>query len=290
MKSALTTVLTLIFCISATYAQDDQYIVKLNGDTIRGKLQINPLRDNSTSMFFKHEDGTKENIRPIRVSYVFYDNETRFRSIPFYNQRLFMQIVKEDRNLSYYHYINKRDNSVSTNKILAKPNGDAIELSALSFKKNISEFLDDCPGVVAKIESRQYKYKDLDLILEEYNNCQVHTTVASSVNKNAPVETGDPAESVAATETAIGSGVSAKTSGSENVKLAQIDDFRKYVRELDDFEHSRDVLEWLTDVEYRVSQNREIPNYLWNSLSAMTAGNEELDNKASQLKTVLVGD
>ena len=156
MKFRFAIAIIFLFITTALHAQD-QYIVKLNGDTLRGKLLINPMRDNTRSMYFKHEDGTKENIRPIRASYVYYDKEYQFRSIPFNNQRLFMQIVREERNLSHYNYTHKRDNSMATTKVLAKPNGDALEISALSFRKQVANFLDDCPQVEAKIEAKQYK-------------------------------------------------------------------------------------------------------------------------------------
>ncbi len=277
----------ILFTTGFLYAQD-QYIVKLNGDTVRGKLQINPVRDNTRSMYFKHQDGSKENIRPIRASYVYYDEEYQFRSIPFNNQRVFMQVIKEDRNLSYYHYIHKRDNSIATTKILAKPNGESVELSALSFRKQVAKFLDDCPAVEIRVEDRKYKYKDLDQLLEDYNNCDIQVVVASMVennNRNSSATTVTPA--VAASGTAVVSEENVKALSAKQTKLSQIDEYRNYIRGLENFEHARDVLEWLTDVEFRVAQGREVPNYLWNSLNAMTSGNQELVAKSNQLKTAL---
>jgi hypothetical protein len=278
------TLAIVLYFTAATLNAQDQYIVKLNGDTIRGKLLINPMRDNTQSIYFRHPDGNKENLRPIRVTYVYYDEEYQFRSIPFYNQRLFMHVVKEDRNLSYYHYIHKRDNSIATTKVFAKPNGDALELSALSFKKQVSEFLDDCPQVNARIEAKEYKYKDIDQLFEDYNNCDIQTVSASSTQTNSP------ANSAVATMEA-GDHDNMENPGPATTKkqdkLAQIDAFRKYVRDLDDFQHARDVLEWLTDIEYRVSQDREIPNYLWNSLDAMTASNDTVQEQALELRKKL---
>jgi hypothetical protein len=292
MPHRLAIALVLTFCISSLMAQSDQYMVKLNGDTIRGKLQINPARDNSQSMYFKHEDGSKENIRPIRISYVYYSDQYQFRSVPFYNQRLFMQIVKEDRNLSNYNYIHKRDNSIATTKVVVKPGGEVLELSALTFRKQITEFLQDCPKVVAMLEAKQYKYKDQHQLFEDYNNCDTQAvTVDANTNADANTDqtvtsySSNPAQTTAAdVTTATGAGSVSVTPGSKENKLSKIDNFRKYVRGLDNFQHSRDVLEWLTDVEYRVSQGREIPNYLWSSLNAMTSENPDLQDKADLLQ------
>jgi len=281
--------LALILCCSVVHLDaQDQYIVKLNSDTLRGKLQINPLRDNSTTMFFRHEDGSKENIRPIRISYVYYDEETQFRSIPFFNQRIFMQIVKEDRNLSYYHYIHKRDNSIATSKVLAKPDGEVLELSALAFNKQVSDFLSDCPEVNARLEAREYKYKDLDNLIEDYNNCDIQVVSASSQNRNkSEANTIEDANAESAAVIAEKNQDSSQADSKKQQKLGQIDAFRKHLMGLDDFDHTRDVLEWLTDVEDRVRLDSEIPNYLWSSLAAMTTGNEPLQQQASELKKAL---
>lgn len=233
-------------------------------------------------MYFKHTDGTKENIRPIRISYVYYDEEYQFRSVPFYNQRLFMQILKEDKNVSYYNYIHKRDNSIATSKVVIKPNGESLELSALTFRKQITEFLEDCPSLVVKIESKEYRYRDYEQIFADYNDCSTQST---QVVSNSPPE-NDNSTSSAAVEASMAA-TTTTVVGATETRLSRIDEFRKYVRSLDNFNHSRDVLEWLTDVEYRVSQGKEIPNYLWSSLNAMTAENLELQNKANQLKKEL---
>lgn len=289
MLQQLVVAFVFTLCVNPLMAQSDQYIVKLNGDTLRGKLQINPTRDNSQSMYFKHEDGSKENIRPIRISYVYYDQQYQFRSVPFYNQRLFMQIVKEDRNLSNYNYIHKRDNAIATTRVVVKPGGEALELSALTFRKQITQFLQDCPKVVAKLEAKQYKYKDQEQLFEDYNNCDTQAITADVSTGQGTANSADdtaqlPAAEVTSTAVSASNPGSVSSNSITEDKLSKIDDFRKYVRSLDNFEHSRDVLEWLTDVEYRISQGRDVPNYLWSSLNAMTAENSELQDKANLLQ------
>jgi len=202
-------------------AQDNQYIVKFNGDTIRGKLQLNLSGDNSMTMLFKAEGGKKEQIRPIRVKYVHYDEEYQFRSVPFYNQRLFMQIIKEDRHISYYNYIHKRNNSMMATKVVLKPNGEAIELSGITFRKQVTEFLDDCPEIVARLEAKKYRYKDHKQLFADYNDCDQKLVISNSAPA-IPDEPGQPE------------------------KLAKIDEFSNYLSGLTDFENSKDVSEWLS--------------------------------------------
>ncbi len=259
-------------------AQDKQYIVKLNRDTIRGKLRINPVSDNSNHMFFKGDDGSKGDIRPLRVTYVYYDEEYQFRSVPFFeNQRHFMRIIKEEKNISYYNYIHKRDNSLLTTKVVVKPNGEFIEFSAMNFRKKVTEFLKDCPEIVARLEAKKYRYKEHEQLFADYNDCGQKLIVSNST----PAST--------ATNAALATTISTQTESvsiddSQQEKLSSVEEFRKYVTTLQDFEYSSDVLEWLSDIETRIRQNREIPNYLWSSLNEMSEEHTELQRKAEDLK------
>lgn len=260
-------------------AQDTQYIVKLNRDTIRGKLQINPIRDNSTSMFFKGEDGSKEYIRPLRVTFVYHSEDYQFRSVAFYNQRLFMQIIKEDEHISYYNYIHKRDNSIMTTKVVAKPNGETLELSGLTFRKQVTEFLEDCPEIIAKLEAKEYRYKEHEQLFADYNECLQQPSVKPVVQTTVTTEVAVIALNTSAAETPL-----VPIDDTIKEKLTRIGEFRKYVNGLQNFAYTNDILEWLSDVEQRISQNREIPNYLWSSLNAMTEEHSELQGKAMELK------
>ncbi len=260
-------------------AQDTQYFVKLNRDTIRGKLQINPNRDNSTSMFFKGEDGSKEYIRPLRVTFVYHSEDYQFRSVPFYNQRLFMQIIKEDEHISYYNYIHKRDNSIMTTKVVAKPNGETLELSGLTFRKQVTEFLEDCPEIIAKLEAKEYRYKDYEQLFADYNECLQQLSEKPFIPTTVRAKAAVIALNTSAAETIL-----VPIDDTIKEKLTRIDEFHKYVNGLQNFTYTNDVLEWLSDVEQRISQNREIPNYLWSSLKAMTEEHPELQKKAKELK------
>ena len=293
-------------------AQSDQYVVKFNGDTIYGKIQINPMRDNTRSMYFKNQDGTKENLRPVRISYVYFDEEYQFRSVPFYNQRLFMQILKEDDRISYYNHIHKRENSVATTKVALKPDGEALELSALTFRKQILNFLDDCPSIIAKIENKEYKYKDYERLFADYNDCDEQLVVVSKSEANnsqntSAVTSGNSANvtgAAASTAAVTGSsnlpapttqtvpstvaGSSSDTDDSKSIKLGKIDAFRGYVRSLTNYEHSRDMLEWLTEIEFRIIEDRDIPNFLWSSLEEMSEDHHDLAEKSKELKNDLI--
>ena len=287
------------FLWSSTQAQDKQYIVKFNGDTISGQVKISVMRDNSKKMLFKGDDGSRGDIYPLRVTYVYFDEKYQFRSVPYHNnQRLFMQILKEAENVNYYNYIHKSGNSVAVTKYATKPSGETVELSSLSFNKQMREFLADCPAIVDKLEKREdYRFKHYEKLFDDYDNCDRLVVQSQSMVKANDAEPTDvspaPAVEKPVGAAVVASGVAASeitntpSDQEKQKKLEKIDEFRKYLRGVNDFEHTKDVLEWLTDIEYRVSQNGEIPNYLWSSLDAMTSGSSKLQEKAKQLQSGL---
>ena len=53
--------------------------------------------------------------------------------------------------------------------MLEKANGKLFEPSWLSFKKDMTNYLSDCPSVAKKIEEKTYRSADIEQIVEEYN-------------------------------------------------------------------------------------------------------------------------
>lgn len=308
MARLLGILLLLICCWQTSKAQDRQYIVKINGDTIYGRLMINPIRDNSREMFFKSDDGTKERVRPLRTTYAYYNPKYQFRSVIFSNQRLFMQIVREDEKVSLYNYVHDRDNSLVNSRVAVKSNGEAIELSVLNFKNQIREFLDDCPELIAKLEAKQYKFKTHQAMFADYNQCDVlQYTTTSALQAQTQVQTQPsqpvtPSSTTPTSSTPPGTPVANEVSGSVAVpavattdtesgksdiqllRLRKLQEFKEYVVGLQNFQFSKDVLDLVVDLENRINQNSEIPAYLWTTLDAMVEDNEALKEQAQQLK------
>ncbi len=292
MRRFLVICMTICATVTGLYGQDQQYIVKLNGDTIYGKIMINPVRDNSKQIFFKRADGTKEQVRPLRCAYVYYNEKYQFRSVPLLNQKLFMQIVQEDSKVSLYNYVHKRDNSIVTSRIMVKPDNSVIELSILNYKNQMQQFMEDCPKVVAKLESREYKYKNHRELLDEYNSCepqtrQVTQAVVTTSPPAAPPQTTVQANSIpkdpSIKSAEMKSGVALR-SDIQLLRLKKIAAYKDYVNSLSNLEFRSDVLDLLVDLENRINLNSEIPGYLWNSLSAMVQDNPDLIAKTDQLR------
>ncbi len=310
---AVTTILFLSMAV--INGQEKQYVVKITGDTLYGKLMINPVRDNSTSIIFKGDDGSRDRLKPLRYTYIYYNPKYQFRSVPYRNQRLFMQIVWEKENISLYNYVHQRDNSVVTSRLAIKPDGKAVELSVLTFKAQMSEFLEDCPLVVAKIQDKVYRFKNHQEMFLEYDQCmsgtQPSATVASNQtpspsqstnnsqattpvtppNPTTPAPPANPVKQPQEQASNISQEVVAEATAVEKplteiqvLRLKKIHEFKSYVQELDEFSSRSELVELLFDVENRIRDQRGIPDYIWRSLESMVQSNPELSAKAQNLR------
>lgn len=275
--------------------QDKQYVVKMNGDTLYGKIMINPVRDNSRSMLFKGDDGIKKKIQALRYRFAYYSEKYQFRSVPYLKQRLFMIIVSEGPQASLYYYVHKRDNSTLTSRIVVNHKGEALELSVLNFKNQMREFMNDCPQVVARLDSREFRFKNYSKLVTAYNGCELNKTVVASDNPPTTVSSPKPTVSTTSSVTTATPAIAAvppepsistkpEKSDIQLLRLGKIEGFKNFVNSLSDFESKKDILEVVVDLENRINQNSEIPDYLWSSLSSMVKGHDALTEKVQQLR------
>ncbi len=59
--------------------------------------------------------------------------------------------------------------------ILQKDTAGLFKISWLSFKKDMIDYLSDCPELAKKVEGKTYRRNDMELIVNEYNReCTVH--------------------------------------------------------------------------------------------------------------------
>jgi hypothetical protein len=59
--------------------------------------------------------------------------------------------------------------------ILQKGEGQLKKVKSASFKRDISEYLSDCPMLVQKIENKEFKKDDIESVVRFYNaDCQEH--------------------------------------------------------------------------------------------------------------------
>lgn len=71
-----------------------------------------------------------------------------------------------------YHFTSNHGGAVYLDSyyILQNGNGVLVQPSTLSFKKEMTEYFSNCPKLVQKIESKDFRKKDLEEIVNYYNS------------------------------------------------------------------------------------------------------------------------
>jgi len=300
MKKYLTTILFTILATVACQAQ--QYFVKLNGDTVYGKANLNPILDNSRMIRFVTKDGEKMNLKPHLTKAVFYSDDYIYVPVIYQQQRLFM-ILMEGGSLSAYRYITKDGSSTQVSRVLSK-NGDAIEVNKFNFKNQMTDFLGDCPEVVEGIEEKKYRLRALTELVKAYNNCtSTENNLANNQHQappqapKTPEPSSDaskvvlqvPAEVVSTSDMASPSVSNGEVKNEPDLEAAanHIESFREHVASIEDLNSKTDILELIKDLENRWQQEGEIPDYLWGALESMTKSDASLTEKVAELKSSL---
>ncbi len=238
-------------CSIPLIAQKNQYFVKLNGDTIRGRLNITTQDDNSLKMRFRTEDREKLTIIPQLTQHVYHSDNIQYGSVPYRNRRLFMEIVHEG-SLSVYNYT-RFDTNVGrmvSSKILVRGT-NAIEIGRIGFRKSVSGFLEGCPKLQQQINSKEYRSSDLVAIAEAYENCVQEST------------------------------------GPQLEASTKLNDFQGEIKNTNGLQGKKEILEILKDMQRRVALNEEIPDYLWKALLGSLGHAPELKSKAEKIQKEL---
>lgn len=109
------------------------------------------------------------------------------------NNRIFLNLIKDGRlKLFEYYYSGSAGTPMMSagggapmmiggspggcNSILQKGDGPLFEISVSlfnSFKKQASDYFSDCPALSNKIQNKEYRIDDIELIVDYYNrNCK----------------------------------------------------------------------------------------------------------------------
>jgi len=236
-----TTLLLSCLCLTA-YSQD--YLVTNRGDTLRGKIKIMSYDQLDRVQITEQKKKTTLTARQVKA--VFTGGETYHpkqgdRSIRF------MKLIKPGY-LSLYAFREENQNFYG-GRYLVKRDGDATEVPNLAFKKNMAEFVRDCPEIREKIKSGEYGRKDLDQIIDAYNAFIDNNTVMRK-------------------ETYISNQKSAQ-------KIEPLERLKKTIQDQKDFDSKKDALDLIDDIIAKLKADQPIPNYLVDGLQKYLAGIEE---------------
>jgi hypothetical protein len=220
----------------ATQAQNN-FLVTSKLDTIFGKPRI--LSYDLIDRVQIEVNKKKETFTALQVLSVTIDSQV-YKPIQYENKILLMKMLKSGY-LSLYAFRIENQNSFD-GRFLTKLDGTSMEVPNLSFKRFMENFLKDCSSIVSKIKNGDFSKKELDKIVDEYNEC------IANANKDKVLPSSEVNEKSVAITTLIG-------------KV-----------EAQDFTSKKDALDLLRDIQSRVNKNESIPNYLTDGLKGYLAG------------------
>lgn len=219
--------LMLVFqCVGA---QD--YVITTRGDSISG--DVKPLLFGPEKRVqIQSADKTKKSFSIFEVR-SFSSNGDIYHPVKGENGYVFMKLLQPGY-LSLYAF--QLDNTSRFDGIfLKKIDGDNMVLPNLGFKKYMSQFLEDCPLVVERIQSGELNKKNLKELIATYNGCIEDNTVDhSAVLEQQEVQ-------------------SKKMNAWEALEVK--------VRAAD-FTGKNNALEMITEIRKKIKEQERIPNFM----------------------------
>jgi hypothetical protein len=243
----------LLFSTCIGSAQNQDFLVTVKGDTVRGKLKI------LTSAYEKqvHISAAakkKNNYSILQVRIMQLAGE-RYEPVKLGQSYVFMKLVKEGY-LSLYAFQLERQISYD-GRYLRKKDGQGMEVPNLAFKKNMAKFMNDCPSVVSKINEGEWGRGDLNAIIDEYNTFIISNTAAATtklVSSTSPVQ-----EVTAPAATFLNQWILLE----EKVKTSGLSS-------------KSDALEMIADIKNKLSRGEKIPRFLSEGLKASLESDTQL--------------
>jgi len=236
----------LITIASLSNLNAQEYIVTLQNDTLYGEVEI-LIPDKYTESVNIEVDGDKKQFKSHEVKGAFKD-DIAYHTVKHLEKYRLMQLV-EGGYLNYYKYRPEESYSFSQSYLL-KATIDGLEPPNIGFRKQMVDFLNNCPTVVAKLEDKTYKKSDLKEIVAEYNSCLQDITDSKF---QAAKET--------ASEVQLIESIKSKVNSSEHGELITL----------------------LNDIKAKVQNKESIPSYLISALKEKTEPIEAIQPEVDQL-------
>jgi hypothetical protein len=228
-------------------AQDNDFLVTVKGDTVKGKLRI-LATDYDRQVQVTTVARKKSNYSILQIRKFSLDGE-QYEPVKLGQAYVFMKLVKEGY-LSLYAFQMERQMTYE-GRYLRKRDGQGIEVPNLGFKKNMAKFMEECPSITNKISAGDLGRSDLNTIIDEYNSCIATNTlsVAKSPTLTQPAVANESASQWVMLE--------------EKVKASNLST-------------KNDALEMIADIRNKLSRGEKIPKFLSEGLKTSLAGDQQL--------------
>ncbi|MEJ1239782.1 hypothetical protein WBG78_16715 [Chryseolinea sp. T2] len=223
--------------LQKTKAQE--YVITTKGDSIAGQLK--PLLYGTEK---KVQVTTAEKKK--EVYSIFQVRRYRFRDEMYEPVKgpegfAFMKLVKPGY-LSLYNY--QLPGQVTfEGTYLMRRDGKGMDVPNISFKKSMKSFLKDCPTVVDRIDQGEFNRKDLNDIIDAYNQC---------IDKN----TTNRVAAIATQEV-------------QTKSLNAWDELENQVKAAADFDGKPNALEMIQEIKGKIERSEKIPNFLVDGLKSV---------------------
>lgn len=245
MKTFLT--LLIVACSLGGYAQD--YLVTTKRDTLRGRLSISsfPTMDKVVVSV----DKKKTEYLGTSVHVLVLDSQV-YKPVRTSDAYRLMKLSRA--GMVSLFYARQSPGTPYNVPFVVKRSGEAMEVTALRFKKSMASFLEDCSSIKNKIEQDKLGKKDLEKIIDEYNLCMDQQTSKAMVS-------------------------------SEDPRLVALNTMNtRFEKDATITSDTRDILK---DIYAKVRENKSIPNYLIEGLRESLKDRSEYQEDLEMLITKL---
>lgn len=245
----------LFLVISTTIAQAQDYVITLRNDTVRGTVDVYSYGPVDRLEVRNGKKKTQFTVMEIREASI---GGTIYKGVKGNDGIRIMKLIKPGY-VSQYRA--RTPNSITYDvPYLVKMDGNAIEIPNISFKKMMASFMSDCPAVKSKIESGVYSKKDLEILVNDYNNCIISQTKA--LLQEPPVSATDPV-------------------------LVAIDSLKEKISKDNNLKSGKDAIDVLTDISGKVKNKQPVPNYLSEGLKSILKDSPEYQKDLDNLFTLI---
>jgi len=235
----------LCLCSQGLLAQD--LLVKTNGDSLRGIVNISIDYRGNEYAAFKNDSG-KESVKLLKVRLIQMADGMIIKPVKVGQAFKFGKQLHLGY-LSHYKVTGVGMAEMFTADLLTKMDGSSLVLSGkIGFKGRVSKFLVDCYEVSRAVKDKQYTRYELDKVVVDYNNC-VQTRGLSN----------DDAVELKARQ------ISAEKEGVKELGKTQeqmLADFALLLQASKNVTNKPDVTAMFNDVAGKLRRNEAIPNYL----------------------------
>lgn len=254
--------LILLFTSIFSYSQD--FLIKSNGEVVEGKIQI--LSNVTEAEFISIKIGKKkETYDMLSIKRVQIEGDASYRPIKINNQYRLAKIII-DGYLSFLKYSSDSKRTYFDTEILLKADGDLrVVPGFFGFREGMSNYLAENANLVMKISNKEYSRKDIEKIVNEYNEF---------------IDSGN--KLIKSSAEAVDSKQIISTSIPEN-KLEQLNRFKSLLNESTLIKNKSEAEEIFNDFSSKLKGKESIPNYLISALKSSIESDKTLSDLLEEI-------